>query len=81
MYSSSNGGGSENSKNVFGGDVAYLRGVVDPYEASTNSINKFSSWTRVFSAAELEILKRNLTRIGNVEKIETEKSQPETLLC
>lgn len=76
MYSSSNGGGSENSKNVFGGDVAYLRGVVDPYEASTNSINKFSSWTRVFSAAELrEILKEKFDKgIGNVEKIETEKS-------
>lgn len=77
MYSSSHGGGSENSKNVFGGNVAYLGGVVDPYEASTNSINKFSSWTRVFSVTELrDILREKFkdNRIGNVEKVETEKS-------
>lgn len=77
MYSSSHGGGSENSKNVFGGDVAYLRGVIDPYEASTDGINKFSSWSKVFTATELrDILREKFSdnSIGNVEKVEIEKS-------
>ena len=77
MYSSSHGGGSESSKNVFGGKHAYLTGVVDPYEASTNSINKFSSWKRTFSSEELrDILRKKYkdNSIGNVEKIEIEKS-------
>ena len=35
VYSSSNGGASEDAKNVWGGEVAYLKGKIDPYEAMT----------------------------------------------
>ena len=35
VYSSSNGGASEDAKNVWGGDVGYLKGKIDPYEAMT----------------------------------------------
>ncbi len=35
VYSSSNGGASEDAKNVWGSEVAYLKGKLDPYEAMT----------------------------------------------
>ena len=37
-YSSSDGGATENSENVWVKAVPYLRGVVDPYEANIASI-------------------------------------------
>lgn len=53
VYSSSFGGGSENSENVFGSTTAYLRGVIDPYEAAADSINGKSSWSYTFTKSEL----------------------------
>ncbi|MEG1789173.1 MAG: SpoIID/LytB domain-containing protein [Oscillospiraceae bacterium] len=53
MYYSSNGGGSENSENVFSNTVAYLRGKTDPFEAKSDSINGKSHWSFTFSKSEL----------------------------
>ncbi len=54
LYYSSNGGGSENSENVFLSAIPYLRGVLDPYEKDANSINPtYSFWTRNISKATL----------------------------
>ncbi|NCB52398.1 MAG: SpoIID/LytB domain-containing protein [Clostridia bacterium] len=56
MYSSSFGGGSENSENIFSTAYGYLRGKVDPFEAASNSINKKSSWSYSFTKAEITSL-------------------------
>lgn len=54
LYYSSNGGGSENSENVFVSALPYLRGVLDPYEKDAASINAYSSWGPVtFSKATI----------------------------
>ncbi len=50
-YFSSSGGMTENSENVWGTPVAYLKSVPDPYEAG-NSYNY--SWSRTFTAEELK---------------------------
>ena len=50
-YFSSSGGMTENSENVWGTPVAYLKSVPDPYE-SGDSYNY--SWTRTFTALELK---------------------------
>lgn len=38
VYYSSNGGASEDSLNVWGNDVGYLKGKIDPYEGKIASI-------------------------------------------
>ena len=39
VYHSSDGGATEDAKNVWGGDVPYLKGKLDPYEAQTTIPN------------------------------------------
>lgn len=39
VYHSSDGGATEDAKNVWGGDVPYLKGKMDPYEAQTTIPN------------------------------------------
>ncbi len=57
FYSSSNGGASEDAKNVWGTDTTnqypYLCGVIDPYEKGADSINSRSSWNVTYTAGEL----------------------------
>lgn len=53
FYYSSNGGGSENCENVFSAAYAYMRGVNDPYESKSDSINGKSDW-------EFTITKKNI---------------------
>lgn len=56
-YYASNGGGSEDIRNVWGGsNVPYLCGVVDPYEATI--ANKIDYWGNVktYTASELNAL-------------------------
>jgi stage II sporulation protein D len=62
MYSSSFGGGSENSENIFSTAYPYLRGKIDPFEAAANSINRKSSWTYSFTKAELASILQNYGR-------------------
>ena len=54
VYSSSNGGASEDSENVWSNAVPYLRGKSDPYEALiADSIPNYR-WSVTFTADELE---------------------------
>ena len=54
-YFSSDGGGTEDSRNVWGGSTAipYLCGVIDPYEASVTGKNANASWSVAFTSTEL----------------------------
>ena len=52
-YYSSNGGASEDAKNVWGNEVAYCLGKEDPYEAQVASrISKYN-WTTTYTKSEL----------------------------
>ena len=51
VYSSSNGGHSESSAYVWGGEVAYLRARRDPYDQIPENPNR--AWTRTYTAAQL----------------------------
>ncbi|MDR0491387.1 MAG: SpoIID/LytB domain-containing protein, partial [Oscillospiraceae bacterium] len=52
-YSSSNGGASENSENVWNEAKPYLRGVTDPYEADVASKIPQYNWTVTYTPAQL----------------------------
>ena len=51
VYSSSSGGHTEHSENVWSSALPYLRGKADPYDATGGS--PYSSWTRTYSGSEL----------------------------
>ncbi len=71
MYCSSNGGATEDSENVTGSAVGYLRGKVDSFEAAAASINGHSSWS--YTLTRSEIAQRANVRgfsIGAVQDIE-----------
>lgn len=53
MYCSSNGGATEDSENITGNAVGYLRGKVDSFEAAAASINANSSWTDALTRSQL----------------------------
>ena len=53
MYCSSNGGATEDSENITGNAVGYLRGKVDSFEAAAASINANSSWTDTLTRSQL----------------------------
>jgi stage II sporulation protein D len=46
LYFSSDGGGTEDSENVFTNALPYLKGVLDTYEEKAAGINAYSDWTR-----------------------------------
>lgn len=53
-YFSSDGGATEDSKNVWGGNKPYLVGVVDPWEGTVaNKISNYN-WTVTYTKAQLE---------------------------
>lgn len=54
VYSSSNGGASEDAKNVWGSEIAYLKGKLDPYEADVADSVSGYAWTKVFTPEELK---------------------------
>ena len=81
LYSSSDGGATEDNFNVNGNNNhPYLKGVMDIYEASTDSLNFMSSWSVEYSARELsdklklssEVIEisTSLSETGNVIKVE-----------
>ena len=53
MYCSSNGGATEDSENITGNAVGYLRGKVDSFEAAAASINANSSCTDTLTRSQL----------------------------
>lgn len=75
LYHSSNGGATESAVNVYGGNVGYLTGKADPYEAQT-SIPSYN-WTVTYTAAELTwILEQKNYTIGTVQDVYIEEYTP-----
>ncbi len=54
VYFSSDGGGTEDAKNVWGSDLPYLKGKLDPYEADIADIANNYKWTKTFTPASLK---------------------------
>lgn len=75
MFSSSHGGGSEDSENITGSVTPYLRGVLDPYEEAAAELNSRSSWIVSFSPGELaRMVSRSGNTLGSIESVEAEYS-------
>lgn len=71
QYFSSDGGATEDNKNVYGNSShPYLLGVIDPYESAVDSVNSYSEWTRTISSSELA------AKVGlpDVKRLEAEYS-------
>ena len=72
VYHSSDGGATEDAVNVWGGDVPYLVGKVDPYESRTTIPNY--SWTVTYTAEELTwVLQNSGYSIGDVVDVYVSK--------
>lgn len=71
VYYSCNGGASESCKNVWGSDVPYLQGKMDPYEASVAWRFSRYYWSFTATGDELrEVLKSEAkTDIGTVKNV------------
>ena len=54
VYYSSNGGASEDSKNVWGNAFGYLTGKLDPYEADIADKANNYKWSKTLTASELK---------------------------
>ena len=68
VYHACDGGATEDAENVWGGEVPYLKGKQDPYEAMT-SIPGYS-YTVTYTAEELTwILQNSGRRIGTVKDV------------
>lgn len=68
VYHSSNGGATEDAKNVWGGEKGYLKGKEDPYEARTSIPNYQYSVT--YTPAELTwILEQKGYDVGTVRNV------------
>lgn len=52
-YYSSNGGGSEDVKNVWGSSFPYLCGVIDPYEETVSEKVSYWDYTQTLTGSEL----------------------------
>lgn len=75
VYHSSDGGATEDAKNVWGGDAPYLRGKVDPYEAGINIPNY--RWSVTYTADELSwILEQKGHSVGQVRDVYVTKRTP-----
>ena len=69
-YYSSNGGASEDAKNVWGNEVGYLKGKADPYEAYVASRISQYNWTITFTKSELAAkLSAKGINIGTVKNV------------
>lgn len=70
VYYSCNGGASEDCKNVWGSDIPYLKGKIDPYEASVSWRFPPYNWSFNVTAKELTaILKAKNVDIGTVTNV------------
>lgn len=75
VYHSSNGGATEDSANVFGGDPGYLKGKTDPYESQITIPNY--SYSVTYSADELTwILEQKGYSIGTVRNVYISEYSP-----
>ena len=70
-YFSSDGGSTEDCKNVWGSDIPYLSGVVDPYENTAATQNGI--WTVSYTPQELS---QKVTGIGTVREVRVNEYTP-----
>ena len=74
VYYSSNGGASEDCKNVWGSDVPYLKGKIDPYEQYVADRAEKYNWSTTYSAQELTaLLQSKGVNIGTVKNLYVSK--------
>ena len=71
FYSSSSGGHTENSENVFVQTLPYLKGKPDPYD-SANGQNPLHKWKRTWNRADMEkfVNSSSSTNVGTLDNIE-----------
>lgn len=75
VYSSSHGGASEDAKNIWGNDIPYLKGVIDPYEADVADIAGNYKWTKTFTPESLkERLAKSAIICQDIVNFTTKKS-------
>lgn len=75
VYHSSDGGATEDAANVWGGDVPYLKGKLDPYESMTQIPNY--NYSVHYTMSELTwILQNSNRKIGNVCQVEISERTP-----
>lgn len=68
VYHSSDGGATEDGKNVWGTETGYLKGKLDPYEAQTSVPS--NSYSVTYTAAELTwILDQKGYSVGTVQNV------------
>lgn len=77
FYYSSNGGASEDAINVWGNEVPYCKGKIDPYEAAIASrISKYN-WSTTFTQSEITAkLKSKGINIGTVTNVYVSEFTP-----
>ncbi len=74
VYYSCNGGASEDCENVWGGNVPYLVGKEDPFEADVTNRKSDYYWTYTLTTNELTaILKAKDINIGTVKSVYVSK--------
>lgn len=74
-YYSSNGGGSEDVKNVWGSSIPYLCGVIDPYEETVSDKIAYWNWTVTYTSAELtNLLQSKGYSCAAITEVQTELS-------
>lgn len=67
-FFSSDGGATEDAVNVWGNEVAYLKGVEDPYEDLDNATN--GRWTKTLTAGEIsDKLRAAGYTIGSIQNV------------
>lgn len=73
LYSSSSGGATAYAKNVWGGDVSYLKGIYDPYDLASD--NPRASWKVDLTKEDIkEKLKNASIDIGDVLNFKVTKA-------
>ena len=76
VYYSSNGGGTEDVKNVWGSSHDYLKGKLDPYEADIADRAGNYKWSKTLTAAELKSkLKAKGYACGDIATVTTKLSE------
>ncbi len=76
-YYSSNGGASEDAKNVWGSEVPYCKGKQDPYEAHFASRIPKYSWTVSYTRSELaERLRGRGIDVGTIKEVRISEFTP-----
>ena len=76
-YYSSNGGATEDAKNVWNEEAGYLRGKLDPYEAYVASRIAKYNWTAAFTKSELtQRLESKGIHIGTVKNVYVSEYTP-----